>query len=117
LVIKWEAPKLLTNDNISTKVIDKAISTGRIEIDNTTAIDCTICKSTVIAEYNAKLDLMHYDFEYYYFNNLKITHGHLADTKTKNRILERLKMEKRLLHDIDPGDYCYGKEDADVRQW
>lgn len=77
------------------------------------AINCLTCGSSVIAEYNTELDLISlYDFDPYYFDNQRIPHRHPADARTKNRILERLWVEKRLLDDVDPNDYHYraGKE-------
>jgi hypothetical protein len=75
------------------------------------AISCLTCGYPVIAEYNAELELITlYDFDPYYFDNQRILHSHPADIRTKNRGLERIRTEKRLLDDVDPNDYHYEVE-------
>lgn len=97
----------MTDVNISAKVTDKPCSRNEVEAVNM-AIDCLICNAAVIVEYNEEQELIAiYDFDPYYFNNQRILHRHPADTRTKNRVLERTRVEKRLLHDVDSNDYHY----------
>ena len=95
-------------DNNTFKVIDKPCVTVKTEDVYVNAISCQTCRSSVIFEYNAKLDrITLYDLDPYYVNNQKIFHVHSVDERTRNIALEMFAAEKRLLHDIDPGDYYY----------
>lgn len=99
------------NININYNHLDKGSLNSNIS--SSEAINCLTCGSPVIAEYKEEQELITlYDFDPYYFNNQKIPHKHPADPITRNRILERIRVEKRLLDDMDPNDYHYktGKE-------
>jgi hypothetical protein len=73
----------------------------------TQAIDCLTCKNAVIAEFEPADGLTTIcDFDPY-VKNKKVFHQHPADAKTRARVLERVAIEKRLLDDLDPGDWVY----------
>jgi hypothetical protein len=106
----------MTDFNISTKVTDKPYSINGVEATYIDAIDCPLCKSAVIAELEAVLGRVTlYDFDPYYLSNQKIPHRHPADARTRNRVLKRIEVEKRLLHNVDPGDYHYWGRNENVR--
>ena len=77
----------------------------------TQALACRRCNSVVIAElepeYGPTITIYEIDL---YVRNQKVKHRHCADTLTRVIVLERIETEKRLLEDIDPGDYVYYKE-------
>jgi hypothetical protein len=101
----------MTDHKIFGKVLDKFCP--RTGADNVyiNAINCQRCRSEVIVEYNVEADLINlYNFDIYYLNNQRIVHVHPADERTKNIVLEMIAAEKRLLHVVDPGDYCYRRE-------
>jgi hypothetical protein len=69
----------------------------------TQALICKHCNSAVIAELEPKgLTITIYDFR-----ERKVKHRHSADIRTRVMVLERIETEKRLLEDIEPGDYVY----------
>jgi hypothetical protein len=104
------------NNSNTFKVIDKHFSREEEENVNVNAIDCIICKSAVIAEYNTVLEeVMLYDFDPYYLSRQKVLHKHPADKRTVNRILERIQVERRLLDDVDHGDFQYRRDNSNAR--
>ena len=64
--------------------------------------------SAVIAELEPGygLTISIYDIDPY-FGNQKVKHRRPADTWIRVMVLERIETEKRLLEDIDLGDYVY----------
>ena len=71
------------------------------------ATTCPSCRSALIAEYNTTVEsvtLFNFDP---YLEDQKIFHRHQANHEVRERILQNIEVERRLLLNEDSKDFCY----------